>query len=492
MQVTISVVVPACNAQEHLARCLQALAQSDFEPLEIIVADDGSQDTTPAIAAGFGATVLSTGRQMGPSFARNRAAEAASGDVLLFLDSDVVAKADTLSKIARSFEADPELDAIMGSYDSTPACQDFISQYRNLMHAYVHQTGAELASTFWSGCGAIRRNVFLECRGFNEKYGRPAVEDIELGYRLIEAGHKIVLDRTIEVTHLKRWTFWGLIKTDILDRGIPWTELILRDHMMPNDLNLQLSQRVSVALVFILVALSGMVAVLGGAYLLIPPFVVLFLMLGYWWGSEASTHPRPRSAFVIVNCMVGLIALLGYSQKMYGLVPLVIVSPALLALRHRYGKKERVRTPKRWLGILYICGLVSVAAHYLPAHHLILACFVVLTLIGLLNSQFYIFLAAYRGFSFTLAAIPFHLLYHFYNGLSFMIGAVRHAWRTTMVPHAEGAKTEAASTHHLDQNRLTRADYQVELPLHSMQLLVSSNTRARLAAQANRDLWPEQ
>jgi cellulose synthase/poly-beta-1,6-N-acetylglucosamine synthase-like glycosyltransferase len=429
MCVTISVVIPACNAQEHLGRCLDALQRSDFPPLETIVVDDGSKDSTPEIAAGFGVTVLRTGQRMGPSYARNRAAEAATGDILFFLDSDVCVRPDTLSKIAHNFNGDAELTALIGSYDSTPACEDFISQYRNLMHAYVHQNGAELASTFWSGCGAIRRTIFLEQSGFNEGYGRPAVEDIELGYRLIETGHKIVLDRTIEVTHLKRWTFWNLIKTDIMDRGIPWTELILRDRTMPNDLNLQLGQRVSVALVFILVALSAMLAVLGGAYLLIPPFVVLFLMLGRWWGGEASNSARPRSAFIILNCMAVLIALLGYWQKMYGLIPLVLASPALLALRHRYSNKESVRTAKRWLGILYICGLGAVAVHYLPARHLILACFAVLVLIGVLNSQFYMFLAAYRGLTFTLAAIPFHLLYHFYNGLSFMIGLVRHAFR---------------------------------------------------------------
>ncbi len=88
--------------------------------------------------------------------------------------------------------------------------------------------------------------------------------------------------------------------------------------------------------------------------------------------------------------------------------------------------------PRRWLGIVYICSLVAMAVHYLPAHHLILACFAVLTLIGLLNSQFYVFLAAYRGLSFMLAAIPFHLLYHFYNGLSFMIGVVRHTFRMAL------------------------------------------------------------
>jgi GT2 family glycosyltransferase len=450
MNSTISVVIPACDAQEYIPRCLQALRQGDLLPFEIVVVDDGSRDATAEIANEFGATVLCTGGRKGPSYARNRGAEVAKGNVVLFLDSDVCVRADTLSKIAASFEADSALDAIMGSYDNTPASQDFISQYRNLMHAYVHQTGAELASTFWSGCGAIRRAVFLEQSGFNEGYGRPAVEDIELGYRLIETGHKIVLDRTIQVTHLKRWTFWSLVKTDIRDRGIPWTELILRDRMMPNDLNLQLSQRVSVALVFLLVALAGLVAVMGGAYLLIPPFVVVFLMLSYWWGGEMRTAPRPRSAYLVLNCMIGLIALLAYWQKMYGLVPLVIASPALLALRHRYNMREHLRTPKRWLGIIYICGLVAVAAHYLPAHHLILLCFALLTLIGLLNSEFYIFLAGTHGLAFMLAAIPFHLLYHFYNGLSFVIGAVRYTWHTVMLRQADEVKSEAASTHRLE------------------------------------------
>jgi GT2 family glycosyltransferase len=446
MDVTISVLIPACDAQQHLPRCLDALRLGDYRPLEIIVVDDGSKDATPAIAAESGAAVLSTGHRMGPSYARNRAAQAARGDILLFLDSDVCVKTDTLSRIARSFQEDAALDAIMGSYDSAPASQDFISQYRNLMHAYVHQTGAEVASTFWSGCGAIRRTIFLDYSGFNEGYARPAVEDIELGYRLVQDGRKIVLDRTIEVTHLKRWTFWNLVKTDIMDRGIPWTELILRDRMMPNDLNLQLSQRVSVALVFILVALSGIVAVIGGGYLLVPPIVVVFLMLGYWWGGEQGERPRPRSAYVVLNSTVALIALMSFALRMYELVPLVVAGPVLLTLRHRYGKRERVRNFRRSLGILYICGLLAVAVHYLPAHHLILACFAVLTLLGLLNSQFYIFLAGKRGISFMLAALPFHLLYHFYNGLSFMIGVVRHALRMARPKDDPSAVREGIGT----------------------------------------------
>ncbi len=81
-----------------------------------------------------------TGR--GPAFARNLGAKFASGDVLVFLDSDVCVHHNTLQKIRASFDDDPELDALIGSYDSMPQSQDFLSQYRNLMHCYVHQTGA--------------------------------------------------------------------------------------------------------------------------------------------------------------------------------------------------------------------------------------------------------------------------------------------------------------------------------------------------------------
>jgi hypothetical protein len=56
-----------------------------------------------------------------------------------------------------------------------------------------------------------------------------------------------LLDPKIQVQHLKRWTFFGMLWTDIFDRGIPWTRLILRNGSMPNDLNLRASQRASIA-----------------------------------------------------------------------------------------------------------------------------------------------------------------------------------------------------------------------------------------------------
>ena len=89
------------------------------------------------------------------------------------------------------------------------------------MHCYVHQQSKRQACTFWTGCGAIRRSVFLEHSGFSERYLRPAIEDIELGYRLHSAGRRMILDREVQVKHLKHWTFWNVVKTDIMDGECP-------------------------------------------------------------------------------------------------------------------------------------------------------------------------------------------------------------------------------------------------------------------------------
>jgi len=130
-----------------------------------------------------------------------------------------------------------------------------LSQYRNLLHHYVHQHGREDASTFWGACGAIRRDVFLSIGGFDQGYARPSIEDIELGYRLKKAGASIKLYKSLQVKHLKRWTFASMLQADFFQRALPWTELILRERNLINDLNTSLSGRTSVVLAFILVGL---------------------------------------------------------------------------------------------------------------------------------------------------------------------------------------------------------------------------------------------
>lgn len=252
----LTVVIPVFNDMQSLARCLAALKRTRLEPCECIVVDDGSSDGSGVAAEQAGATVIKTPCRMGPAAARNLGAVHATGDILVFIDSDVCVHRDTLGRIQARFSKDPALDALIGSYDDEPEGTGLVSQYKNLFHHFVHQHGRKNASTFWTGCGAIRRELFLQSGGFDESYARPSIEDIALGYRLRFAGHRIVLDPKIQVKHLKVWNLRSLLATDIRDRALPWTRLILRSLSLPNDLNVRVSERLTGVSVLALICLA--------------------------------------------------------------------------------------------------------------------------------------------------------------------------------------------------------------------------------------------
>jgi GT2 family glycosyltransferase len=245
-------VIPVRNGGPDFERVLRGLRASSPPDIEILVVDDGSTDGSAAVAARHGATVLRHDRPLGPAASRNAGARAATAPLLFFLDADVLVHHDTVHRLLAHFDADPGLTALFGSYDDRPAAPGLVSQFRNLLHHFVHQSGhfvanARPAHTFWTGCGAIRRDAFLALGGFDPRlYRRPAIEDIELGYRLARSGHRIALARDVQVTHFKRWTFASMVRTDILHRGIPWMLLILRSRTRETDLNVSPVQRACV------------------------------------------------------------------------------------------------------------------------------------------------------------------------------------------------------------------------------------------------------
>ena len=250
----ITVILPVYNGSAFLARCLTTLTACDYRSFDCIVVNDGSTDGSGAIARKFPVRVLDlAGGPFGPAYARNRGAEAARGKILFFVDADVMVAPDALHRTAMLFQEQPTLAAAFGSYDALPEAQGVVSQYRNLLHHFVHQNGQSEASTFWAGCGAIRRSVFEIIGGFDEKrYTTASIEDIELGYRLRQSGYRILLDKGLQGTHLKSWNLYSLIQTDIACRAIPWSRLILETRNIPDDLNLKVGQRMS----FILAALA--------------------------------------------------------------------------------------------------------------------------------------------------------------------------------------------------------------------------------------------
>jgi hypothetical protein len=157
------------------------------------------------------------------------------------------------------------LSAVFGSYDSAPPAPGLVSQYRNLLHHYVHQLGRGPAETFWAGLGAIRREAFDAVGRFDEwHYARPQIEDIELGRRLRRDGHTVLLDPDIQGAHLKRWTLVNTFKSDLQHRGVPWMWLLLQEGPTPDTRVLNIRTRETA-----LTALAGIsLGLLAGALVL--------------------------------------------------------------------------------------------------------------------------------------------------------------------------------------------------------------------------------
>ena len=226
----ISVVVPAHNAGRFLGSCIDALLASDLprNQWELIVIDDASNDETSDAARRADRLIRLDGTPHGPAYARNRGAEAASASIVAFVDADISIHPDALRRLLERLQNETDLVAVFGSYDDKPVAPPSHSQYRNLLHHYVHQKSGGDTGSFWAGIGAIRLSDLRDIGMFDEsRYRTAQIEDVELGYRLSRQGKRIALDPSIRGTHLKEWTIGGIARTDLFNRGIPWTRLLL-------------------------------------------------------------------------------------------------------------------------------------------------------------------------------------------------------------------------------------------------------------------------
>ena len=148
--------------------------------------------------------------------------------------------------------------AVFGAYDEFPAAINFLSQYKNLAHRHHHVRSGRERETFFAGCGAVRAAAFRAVGGFDAKrYPKPSIEDIELGVRLRQRGFTIRLEPDLQARHLKAWDFADMVRTDILQRTVPYVRL-LGDHRVPDALRLSYVEwvRVAVAWALLVTALA--------------------------------------------------------------------------------------------------------------------------------------------------------------------------------------------------------------------------------------------
>ena len=240
-----SVVIPAYNAAAHLPAALAALRAQTWpaDRLEVLVVDDGSTDDTAAVARAGGARLVPAAHA-GPAAARNRGAAAATGAYLLFTDADCVPEPGWVAAMCAPF-ADPAVVGVKGAYRTAQrgllprfVQVEFVDRYRR----QARYAQIDLVDSY---AAAFRRAAFLAAGGYDTRFPAANNEDVELSYRLAEAGARLVFAPEARVAHTHPAALGRYLRVKV-GRGY-WRALVyrmypgkaLRDSYTPQWLKLQ-------------------------------------------------------------------------------------------------------------------------------------------------------------------------------------------------------------------------------------------------------------
>lgn len=278
----ISIVMPVYNSERLLGECLAAVNASTFRDYEVIVVDDSSTDRSREIAAAHGARVVPSGGRLGPGRARNKGVEHVRGDIVFFIDSDVVIRPDTLGRLVAAFDRDPGVAGLMAVQSPTMRFRNLCSVYKNLWmyYTYVRRAGQDVP-LFYTTAAAIRRNAFVESGGFDVNYVDPNIEDTDYGQKLASQGFRIQILPDLEVEHVKGYDLAGLLRVDFL-RSMSLARLKLRksaDGISTNDTSVPTGYIVSVPLAGLALLLGLVGLALGNRTLLLANFLALATIL---------------------------------------------------------------------------------------------------------------------------------------------------------------------------------------------------------------------
>ncbi len=223
----ISVIIPAAGSAPLLAEVIAAVETADPGPGEVIVVDDGLSEDALADAKNASVKVILNRRGCkGPASARNTGAAAAAGDVICFLDADVIVPPDFFNRLIVYF-TDTNVDGVIALQSAEIEYNDWASTYKNLWMRYTYERLEGPVALFYTSAAAIKRDVFEKIGGFDENYRRPSVEDTAFGRELARIGARIIVAKELEVEHRKRYTT-GQVFRLALRRGTELARLILR------------------------------------------------------------------------------------------------------------------------------------------------------------------------------------------------------------------------------------------------------------------------
>ncbi len=210
----LSVIIPSFNSSMHIEKVLSSFNYSTIKPHEIIIVDDGSTDGSRNIIKNFNIHYIENSAHKNANYCRNLGAKKASGDVFVFMDSDVCITPSTLANIVKAFE-DNKNAAVVGLYAVKKDYSTIFGKYKNLWIRYSYLKSGRSIDWVFGAITGIRKDIFFEMKGFDETLFTRQIDDLDLGKRITRAGYKILLDPDVEVTHLKEFTLKNLLKNEM-------------------------------------------------------------------------------------------------------------------------------------------------------------------------------------------------------------------------------------------------------------------------------------
>lgn len=203
----VSIVVPVRNGEETIGPCLEALVALDYRGAhDILVVDNGSSDSTAARVADLGLPLVQE-RAQGRAIARNTGIRETRGEIVAFVDADCIAEPSWLTELVRPYH-DPDVAGVGGEIHAVPpetAVQVYLDRRESCWQQYCVQGGRRKRSGFLITANAsYRRSVLELVGGFDPHF--VTAEDVDLGYRVRNAGYRLAYAGDAIVRHQLRAT----------------------------------------------------------------------------------------------------------------------------------------------------------------------------------------------------------------------------------------------------------------------------------------------
>lgn len=200
----LSIIIPTLNEEKYLPLLLESIKKQDFQDEEIIVVDAGSGDKTVEIAKSFGCQVRPGGL---PAKGRNEGAKAAKGDLLLFLDADLILPKDFLEKFLKEFK---EKNLDIASTDLNVLSDKKIYKIGAAFWNFLYKHTQRFLP-FITECILVKKDIHQRVGGFDEEI--KLLEDFVYVRKIAKIGKFGHLNQIKFYSSIRRFEKDGKLKT---------------------------------------------------------------------------------------------------------------------------------------------------------------------------------------------------------------------------------------------------------------------------------------